>query len=42
LNGCPITQRSGCLQFACITSIGMLDELDASIESTGAISSISA
>src|SRR5579871_5051876 len=42
LNGCPMTQRSGCLHADCITLMVIPDELDAMIESGGVAESMSA
>src|SRR5258705_4077268 len=42
LNGCPMSTRSGCLHFDCMTLGVIPDELDAMIESGGVAASISA
>ena len=42
LNGWPMTTRSGCLHFDCITLGVIPDELEARSESTGVTSSMSA
>src|SRR5207302_9283490 len=42
LNGCPTSTRSGCLHFDCMTLGVIPEELDAMIESTGRVASMSA